>query len=1715
MISAVARGAQAGGRSAVAGERETEMSLKLLRAQSTGVVRALVALLAALGLLIGLSPGRAEAVTDTGTISGVVTSSTGVIAEATVTLYTSYGSGGYNWARSTTTDATGGYLLTGVTPGAYLLRFSASGYASEWFDNAADSDDATEVNVTSGATKTVSAQLVALPKITGTIYDPNGVAVEATVCVGYSYDPDDCTYATSDSSGHYQVAVSPGAYLVRAYTSTSLTTYYAGATSVLDSSAATKVKLTSGGADATGKDIHLIQGAVITGTVTRAGAAVSNASVCVADGACSNTGTGNYTLRVRPGTAKLTASWWDSATATYLSGVTQLTVVDKQSYPNTNIALSEGTGVSGTVTLDSLANGADIEVYRIAADGTQHYADGDYTRGTDNSFIFRTLDPGTYVVKVDADGFPVTCFGGATCTKFTVTKDAITPVGHLTLNRLAPGGFTGKVLGSDGSGLAGVTVEATWTTSVTTVTGGDGGYSFSGLAAGVDWQLSLEKSGYLTRTVYATPKPGKSVRLDSVRMLRPSGMSGKVTDPAGAGVKTTVYLSGPGYYNATSDANGNYSLPAITPGRYTVYIYAASGLLSLSKEVAVGDGKQVTADFRLQRPATLSGTLLKAGGAPLNGCVSLYTKDGDDVDDACAGADGVFSFASVRPGTYTLKGRQDGYRDTWLGDVASMSKATWFTLADGDAVTGKLITLQQRPGGTVSGTVKLTDGTPAKGLHLYLMNDDDDSDGATVGADGSYSLGRLASGTYQVEMYWPDDLCGPYLAKTCSPATVTVGTTDQTADFVLGNLGSVSGTLTGTDGNAVESADLYLTDASDQEISYVELDGETNFSFKHVPFGTYTLGAESGDNTIHATVVVDGDETQNLQFVAGYSITGTVDFPRADAWLDVKAIDPVTGETVAYGSVSDVEGDADRTYELRNLPPGNYLIEVSSDYGDLWYPAASNPHKATPVTITNANRTGIDLTVTTPSDWAKITGTLHLPAGVTVDGDEEYPEVEFSNDDQYQEVEPEADGTYQVTLPLGEYHVTLYGSGQLDTAGQEFDLSVTGDTTLDFTLAAAGSLIGQVVDANDVGIPGAWVETVSADGIAYWVETDNWGFWNNHRVAAGVNSLHVEAAGFRDYSASGISVVAGVETNAGKQVMTGAGKLKVRLPDLKGEPQVTIVVTDTSGQEVARATHDADGDTRTISSVPLGNVLVHFEGKHIQPEWWEDSATQAEATPVAITADSATLIEPTLALSDAAGTLTGTITNKTGETGVISVLVTDDEDHTTVLAAENGSYSVSLAPGTNYKVRAALCIGYWMGDSDCMGERVLAWHGGASKTSAAPVAVTAGLSTTVNLTLGGAVLGFDSTPVPTVSGAPTVGSQLTLGVTGGWSPSPDSQRIEWLRDGVVIGGANASGYTLAAADAGKQVSVRVTAIKNGYLSTSRTSERTLPVLDLTGGTAELSGTALKVGETVTVTPSGWPGGLGFSYQWNRDGSAIGGATGAGYTAVTDDVGHTLSVSLTASKSGYPSRTVSSASTNAVEAVAVVTPPPPAPPAQPALPALSGSAPTPKVAGTAKPGKTLVATVGKWEAGVGVSYQWLRAGVAIPGATGVKYKVQPADGGSRLVFRVTGSKSGYAATVRDSAATKVVPLSKLKAATPKVKGAAKIGTTVSAAAGKWTTGTALSYQWLRAGKAVPGATGATYAVTAADAGKAIKVKVTGTKQGYKAVAKTSKATKKVK
>lgn len=179
----------------------------------------------------------------------------------------------------------------------------------------------------------------------------------------------------------------------------------------------------------------------------------------------------------------------------------------------------------------------------------------------------------------------------------------------------------------------------------------------------------------------------------------------------------------------------------------------------------------------------------------------------------------------------------------------------------------------------------------------------------------------------------------------------------------------------------------------------------------------------------------------------------------------------------------------------------------------------------------------------------------------------------------------------------------------------------------------------------------------------------------------------------------------------------------------------------------------------------------------------------------------------------------------------------------------------------------------------------------------------------------------------------------------------------------------------------------------------------------------------------------------------------------------------------------------------------------------ALPVVTGVTPT--IAGTAKVGSALTATAGTWKpAPITLKYQWLRAGVAITGATASKYTLVAVDAGKRISVTVTGTRSGYTKLTKVSAQTvAVAPLVRTLTAAPvpAIAGTAVIGGTLTAKAGTWSPApVTLKYAWKRNGVTIAGVAGAAYKLTALDVGKRITVVVTGSKSGYTTVAKTSPA-----
>jgi hypothetical protein len=111
---------------------------------------------------------------------------------------------------------------------------------------------------------------------------------------------------------------------------------------------------------------------------------------------------------------------------------------------------------------------------------------------------------------------------------------------------------------------------------------------------------------------------------------------------------------------------------------------------------------------------------------------------------------------------------------------------------------------------------------------------------------------------------------------------------------------------------------------------------------------------------------------------------------------------------------------------------------------------------------------------------------------------------------------------------------------------------------------------------------------------------------------------------------------------------------------------------------------------------------------------------------------------------------------------------------------------------------------------------------------------------------------FDPGPTATISGIARVGETLTAG-EGNPSPEPEFYYYDWYADGTVIEGAYDQTFTLTSAQAGQSITVRVTAILDGYADASDVSDPTAPVATLTAKELDLHTTATtSAGSNITV-----------------------------------------------------------------------------------------------------------------------------------------------------------------------------------------------------------------------------------------------------------------------
>lgn len=336
---------------------------------------------------------------------------------------------------------------------------------------------------------------------------------------------------------------------------------------------------------------------------------------------------------------------------------------------------------------------------------------------------------------------------------------------------------------------------------------------------------------------------------------------------------------------------------------------------------------------------------------------------------------------------------------------------------------------------------------------------------------------------------------------------------------------------------------------------------------------------------------------------------------------------------------------------------------------------------------------------------------------------------------------------------------------------------------------------------------------------------------------------------------------------------------------------------------------------------------------------------------------------------------------------------------------------------------------------------------------------------------------------PVVSGTVAVGSPLT--VTGGtWSAEPDELRYQWTVGGRVIAGATSATYVPRPDDLRSSLAVQVVARRSGHVEVSTTVaadglvERGVaspPVVAVTG--------TPKVGAVVSGTATGLDPDALIRWTWQRDGWTIADADASTYRVSPQDAGSVLTATATVLSAGFVP-TSGQASTAKVAF------------------ALVPWGDEPRLPTRLTVGKSAQINPGTWSAVPdSFAYQWMRAGVAIPGATAQRYLPVAEDLGKVLTVRVKASLAGRTTSVT-TPGVKVEPGTITVVSEPTLPDSVRVGDTVRPLGTTWSTpGVTWRYQWLRNGSPIPGATTQAYVVRATDVQTTLAVRISATKPGY--------------
>ncbi len=509
-------------------------------------------------------------------------------------------------------------------------------------------------------------------------------------------------------------------------------------------------------------------------------------------------------------------------------------------------------------------------------------------------------------------------------------------------------------------------------------------------------------------------------------------ISGRITNGATGVSGVTVSAGG---VQATTDANGNYTLSGLMDGDYSV-VPSKTGCTfnPLSRPVAL-DGSSVSGiDFSLVT-YSIRGTV-RIGETPLSGVT--ITGANQVVSTT---ASGEYTLSGLTGGNYTVTPSKTEYTFT------PSSRNVLVTNADVNSqdFAATLITY------SISGTIT-RNGQPVANAVVSLTGGTASTD--ITDAVGAYSFDGLPAGNYTIT---------PSKANhTFTPLnrSVTVGPSATQRDFTATAAYSISGTilegmnpLSGVEVNG--GGKTAITNASGV------------YTLTGVVPGTHTITPEKdsyGFTPVNRTVIVDEADLTGVDFQGSFqtfSLGGT---------LTLNGV-AVAGAQVALNTGATTTTNAEGTYLFTGLAGGDYTVTPTK--AEHTFTPASRP-----VELNSADNLAVNFTAAL--NTYSVSGTV-LASGQPVSG------VTVTAGDHT--ATTASNGTYTLTgLTAGTYTVTPARLGYVFTP-EDTEVTVgPSQLGIDFSGTAVLTLSGRITE-NGAGLEGVTVTagalttTTNSEGI--------------------------------------------------------------------------------------------------------------------------------------------------------------------------------------------------------------------------------------------------------------------------------------------------------------------------------------------------------------------------------------------------------------------------------------------------------------------------------------------------------------------------------------------------------------------------------------------------------------------------------------------------------